>query len=86
MKQTYIDKELDICASQEEPVRVIQIGSHVGIELESQTGKRHYSRWLNQEQFELLLAKMLKVSKIRKSREYPGNKYIEKVIQELLYE
>ena len=68
-----IDKEIEMQLNyaQKEPVRVWQIGKHVVVMVESKNKKRVYQQYLNQQQFELLLEKLLKVQKIRNSRGYP---------------
>lgn len=67
-----IDKEMEMNLDygQKEPVRVWQIGKHVVVMVESRNKKRIYQQYLNQQQFELLLEKLLKVQKIRHSRGY----------------
>jgi len=65
------EQEMDLDYSQKEPVRVWQMGKHVVVIVESKNKKRIYRQYLNQQQFELLLKKLLKVQKIRNARDYP---------------
>lgn len=61
---------MQLDCGQQEPVNVWQLGHFVVIFMRSKKGKRTYQRYLTQEQFELLLEKLLKVQKIRISRGY----------------